>query len=104
MDAGYVGISYLRELNTLMRAKESIQRSEENNNTTEQKGERVITTIAVVIAVICFIKWLDNKWTKLALILWIIKNTNTQPTEEEMIECKKFVLEHTLNDLHNTKF
>lgn len=40
MDAGYVGISYLRELNTLMRAKESIQRSEENNNMAAQEGEK----------------------------------------------------------------
>lgn len=31
------------------------------------------------------------------------QNTNTQPSKEEMIECKKFVIQHVLEDLRKTK-
>lgn len=47
----------------------------------------------------CLIGWLENKWTKYALIVWIIQKTNTQPSKEEMVECKKFVIEHVIKEL-----
>ena len=47
-----------------------------------------IAAIAVS-GVTCLNNWL----TKYALIVWILQNTNTQPSKEEMIECKKFVIQ-----------
>lgn len=57
-----------------------------------------IAAIAVS-GVTCLNNWL----TKYALIVWILQNTNTQPSKEEMIECKKFVIQHVLEDLRKTK-
>lgn len=53
----------------------------------------MVTT--VISGIICLSNWL----TKYALIVWILQNTNTQPSKEEMIECKKFVIRHALEDL-----
>ncbi len=46
---------------------------------------------------------MENKLTKYALIVWIIQKTNTQPSKEEMVECKKFVIEHVIKDLCKPK-
>lgn len=53
----------------------------------------MVTT--VISSIICLSNWL----TKYALIVWILQNTTTQPSKEEMIECKKFVIQHVLEDL-----
>lgn len=57
---------------------------------------QIIMFITMVIFLIC---WMENKLTKYALIVWIIQKTNTQPSKEEMVECKKFVIEHVIKDL-----
>lgn len=59
----------------------------------------MIQIIIFIAIVICLIGWIENKWTKYALIVWIIQKTNTQPSKEEMVECKKFVIEHVIKDL-----
>lgn len=59
--------------------------------------------IVFVIIGICLIGWLNNAWTKYALIVWIVQKSDTQPSGEEIAECKKFVLMHLLEDLRNPK-
>lgn len=59
----------------------------------------MIQIIIFIAMVICLIGWIENKLTKYALIVWIIQKTNTQPSKEEMVECKKFVIEHVIKDL-----
>lgn len=59
--------------------------------------------IFIIALITCMIGWLENKWTKYALIVWIIQKTNTQPSKEEMVECKKFVIEHVIKDLCKPK-
>ena len=59
--------------------------------------------IFIIALITCLIGWLENKWTKYALIVWIIQKTNTQPSKEEMVECKKFVIEHVIKDLCKPK-
>ncbi len=60
-------------------------------------------SLLILVAIICLIGWLENKWSKYALIVWIIQKTDTQPSKEEMIECKKFVIQQALNDLRKPK-
>ena len=62
-----------------------------------------IYILGIVAIVILGITCLSNWLTKYALIVWIVQNTNTQPSKEEMIECKKFVIRHILEDLCKTK-
>ena len=59
--------------------------------------------LLILAVIICLIGWLENKWSKYALIVWIIQKTDTQPSKEEMIECKKFVIQHVLDDLRKSK-
>ena len=59
--------------------------------------------LLIIALIICLIGWLENKWTKYALIVWIVQKTDTQPSTEEMIECRKFVIEHVLEDLRKPK-
>ena len=63
----------------------------------------MIQIIIFIAIVICLIGWIENKWTKYALIVWIIQKTNTQPSKEEMVECKTFVVEHVIKDLCKPK-
>ena len=62
-----------------------------------------IHILGIAAIIISGITDLNNWLTKYALIVWILKNTNTQPSKEEMIECKKFVIQHVLEDLRKTK-
>lgn len=55
--------------------------------------------IFIIALITCLIGWLENKLTKYALIVWIIQKTNIQPSKEEMVECKKFVIEHVIKEL-----
>ena len=59
--------------------------------------------IFIIALITCLIGWLENKWTKYALIVWIIQKTNTQPSKEEMVECKRYVKEHVIKDLCKPK-
>ena len=58
-----------------------------------------IHILGIAAIIISGITYLNNWLTKYALIVWILQNTNTQPSKEEMIECKKFVIQHVLEDL-----
>ena len=59
--------------------------------------------IFIIALITCLIGWLENKWTKYALIVWIIQKTNTQPSKGEMVKCKNFVIEHVIKDYVSPK-
>ena len=62
-----------------------------------------IHILGVAAIAVSGVTCLNNWLTKYALIVWILQNTNTQPSKEEMIESKKFVIQHELEDIRKTK-
>ena len=63
----------------------------------------MITVILISAIAITTLALLDNIWMQYALIVWIVENADTQPSAEQIVEYKKFVAMHFLQNLHKPK-
>lgn len=63
----------------------------------------MLTTIFIVIASVCAIKWLKWKIATLSLVYYIEKNQYKQPSDTDKAECTDFVVRNMIKDLVHLK-